>query len=233
MTGRFDDPLLRPPPVEALDWVAASAGPGAEVVSARRLTGGRWHANHVVTVREPAGGEQELVLRRWARPEWKSEDPDFTPEREAVALELLGPSPVVTPRVIDVDPGASACDAPALLTDKLPGDPPGQPRDMDAFVRQLAEVLPAIHAIDGEARLRLPEYRRYNDDVTSSAPPAWACKPDVWRRACAVAAGVPPLMAVSSSTRPGARWGSSMTSVRIAASWPSGWERSAASVGVP
>jgi hypothetical protein len=85
--------------VEALDWVAASAGPGAEVVAVRRLTGGRWHANHVVTVREPNGGEQELVLRRWARPEWKSEDPDFTPERETVALGLLGPSPVVTPRV--------------------------------------------------------------------------------------------------------------------------------------
>ncbi len=192
MVGHFDNPLLRRPPVEALDWVAESVGPGAEVVCVRRLTEGRSHANHVVVVRDPGGGEQKLVLRRWARPEWKSEDPDFTPERETVALELLGQSSVVTPRVIDVDADGSACDVPALLTDKLPGDPPGQPGDIDAFVSQLAEALPAIHAIDGEARTRLPPYRRYYEDLTAAVPPAWACKPDLWRRASAMAAGVPP-----------------------------------------
>jgi aminoglycoside phosphotransferase (APT) family kinase protein len=192
LAGQFDNPLLLRPPVEALDWVAASIGPEAEVVCVRRLTEGRWHANHVVAVREPGGGEQEVVLRRWARPEWKSEDPDFTPARETVALELLGQSAVVTPRVIAADLDGSACDVPALLTDKLPGDPPRQPRDIDAFVRQLAEALPAIHAIDSEARTRLPPYRRYYEDLTAAAPPDWARKPGLWKRASAVAAGVPP-----------------------------------------
>lgn len=186
------DSLRRPPPAETLDWVATSVGGGAELVSVRGLTEGHWHANHVVTLRDASGDDQELVLRRWARPEWKSEDPDFTPDREAAVLEMLGKSSVPTPRLIAVDSDGTACDVPALLTDKLPGHPPGQPQDIDAFIKQLAEALPQIHAVDGDARKRLPAYRRYYNGSFPSTPPPWARDARLWERASAVAADPPP-----------------------------------------
>lgn len=185
------DPLRRRPPAKTLDWVAASVGRGAEVVSVRRLTEGHSHASHVVTVREASGSAHDLVLRRWARPNWKAEDPDFTPEREAAVLQLLGPVSVSTPTLINLDAHGSVCDVPTLLTDRLPGGPPGQPDDLDAFVQQLAEPLPRIHAAARAPQL-IPAYRRYNDNPDSVEPPAWTRKPDLWRRAAALVTGNPP-----------------------------------------
>ncbi len=118
------DPLRRDPPAPTLNWVAESVGRGAQVISVRRLAEGHSHANHVVTVRAASGKDQELVLRRWARPRWELDDPDETPEREAAVLELVGPVPVPTPRLINLDSAGSVCDVPALLTDLLPGGPP-------------------------------------------------------------------------------------------------------------
>jgi aminoglycoside phosphotransferase (APT) family kinase protein len=118
---------------------------------------------------------RELVLRRWHRPEWRTEDPGFTSEREARGLGLLESAAVRTPRVIAVG-------AELLLTDKLPGGPPpSRPRDIDSFLRQLAAVLPVIHAVEGE----LPLYERYYDRPTTPDTP-------VWRRASALAAQPPP-----------------------------------------
>jgi aminoglycoside phosphotransferase (APT) family kinase protein len=189
------DPLHRDPPREALDWVAASVGPGAEVAAVRRLTEGRWHANHVVTVRHADGAERELVLRRWARPGWRSEDPDFTPAREATALDLLGSASVPTPRLVALDPDGTSCDVPALLTDRLPGQPP-DPEDVDSFVRQLAEALPEVHGVDGGAHERVPAYERYyaptDPRLDSAVPPAWARRPELWQRALALASRPPP-----------------------------------------
>jgi aminoglycoside phosphotransferase (APT) family kinase protein len=144
-----------------------------------------------VTVRAASGDHQELVLRRWARPGWELHDPDETPEREAAVLELLGAVPVPTPRLINLDSDGSVCDVPALLTDRLPGGPPGPPGDRDSFVRQLAEVLPAIHAVcdvPGE----IPPYRRYHENLDSIEPPWWARRPDLWRQGAELVAEDPP-----------------------------------------
>ena len=160
---------VKAPPKADLDWVAAAVG--APVIGARPLAGGGWHVNHVVTVR----GGREFVLRRWARPEWTHEDPGFTPEREARALELMEQSAVRTPRAIAVG-------SELLLTDKLPGRPPPlKPRDIDRFVEQLAAALPAIHAVEGD----LPRYERYYAQPT--VPDS-----DVWHRAAALTAEPPP-----------------------------------------
>jgi hypothetical protein len=156
------------PPAAALEWVAAAVG--VPVAAVRPLPGGGWHENHVVVLSDG----RELVLRRWHRPEWCTEDPGFTPEREARALELMQRSPLPTPRAIAVGPEL-------LLTDKLPGGPPSRPADLDSFLRQLADALPPIHAVEGE----LPPYERYYDSV---AVPDSA----VWRRAAALAAEPPP-----------------------------------------
>lgn len=186
------DPLRRRPPQETLDWVADSVGRESTIVSIKRLTEGHWHANHIVAV-EQAGMVRDFVLRRWARPEWKDEDPDFTAAREADALELLADAAVPTPRVIAVDSDGEVCDVPAILTDRLPGRPPERdPEDLDSFLRQLAEALPPVHAVDGPRLQRIPGYRRYFENLGSSVPPTWAQKPDLWERATEVIADAPP-----------------------------------------
>jgi hypothetical protein len=121
-TGRVSQLLRRRPPAVALAWAAAAFGPGSQVVAVRPLASA-WLANHAVDVADAAGVVHRVVLRRWARPGWDVEDPDFTAAREAAILELLEPTPVPAPALVAADPDAAACDVPALLLDRLPRRP--------------------------------------------------------------------------------------------------------------
>jgi aminoglycoside phosphotransferase (APT) family kinase protein len=144
-TARVTRLLLRRPPAAALRWAAAPFGPGSRVVAVRPLPSA-WLANHAVDVADAAGATHQLVLRRWARPGWDDEDPDFNAAREAAVLELLAPTPVPAPPLVAADPDAAVCDVPALLLGRLPGRPPDL-RDPVALVEGLAAALPPIHAV--------------------------------------------------------------------------------------
>jgi aminoglycoside phosphotransferase (APT) family kinase protein len=176
------------PPEHTLRWASEAVGAGSRVTRVRRLVPGGWHANHALTIVDRQGKAHRLVLRRWARPEWEVDDPDFTPAREIAVLERLAGAPIPVPQVVAADPDGAICDVPALLLTRLPGRPPGLPHDMDAFLAQLAEALPAIHAIDGTG---IPAYRRYHDP-RSATPPSWSSRPALWERAIEVASGPPP-----------------------------------------
>jgi hypothetical protein len=157
-------------------------GRGSKVVLVRRLSEGGWHANHALTLVDRRGTRHRLVLRRWARPQWVIEDPDFTPTRELAALERLSGSQVPTPRAVAADPHGAGCDVPTLLLTRLRGHPPGLPSDMNTFLAQLAEALTAIHAVDGPALKRIPNYRGYHD-LASASPPAWSPRTRLWELA--------------------------------------------------
>jgi aminoglycoside phosphotransferase (APT) family kinase protein len=198
--------LRRRPPAAALAWAAAAAGPGGRVVAVRPLASS-WLANHALEVADAAERVHRMVLRRWARPGWADEDPDFTAAREAAVLELLAPTPVPAPALLAVDPDAAVCDVPALLETWLPGDPPDLEADPDRLVEGLAAALPAIHAVQvpqagggGDGRPTdpapgvprvVPPFRRFYEPE-QLAPPAWSARPGLWRRAFEVAAGPPP-----------------------------------------
>jgi aminoglycoside phosphotransferase (APT) family kinase protein len=201
--------LRRRPPAAALRWAAAPFGSGSRVVAVRPLPSA-WLANHAVDVAGAAGATHELVLRRWARPGWDDEDPDFNAAREAAVLELLAPTPVPAPPLVAADPGGAFCDVPALLLGRLPGGPPDL-RDPDpaALVEGLAAALPPVHAVavpaagggtgtGGNARpgrppatRPVPDYHRFYEPETL-VPPAWSTRPRLWEQAFAVAARPPP-----------------------------------------
>ncbi|HEX3213931.1 MAG TPA: phosphotransferase [Actinomycetota bacterium] len=186
--------LRRRPPAAALGWAAAAFGSGSRVVSVRPLSSA-WLANHVVEVADAASAVHPVVLRRWARPGWDEEDPDFTAAREAAILDLLAPTPVPAPALLAADPGATVCDVPALLLALLPGGPPDLRGDHGRLVEGLAAALPPIHAVavpraDGGTRV-VPGYHRFYEPETLE-PPAWSTRPGLWRRAFEVAAGPPP-----------------------------------------
>ena len=193
-TARVAQLLRRRPPAATLAWAAAAFGPGSRVVSVRPLSSA-WLANHAVEVADAAGALHRVVLRRWARPGWDDEDPDFTAAREAAILELLAATPVPAPAVVAADPGAAVCDVPALLLTMLPGRPPDLGGDPGPVVAGLAAALPRIHAVavpsDGPRSRVVPPYRRFYDPAALE-PPGWSARPGLWRRAFEVAAGPPP-----------------------------------------
>jgi aminoglycoside phosphotransferase (APT) family kinase protein len=188
-TDRVAQLLRRRPPAEALSWAAGQFGPGSRVVSVRPLSSA-WLANHTVELADGAGALHRVVLRRWARPGWDEEDPDFTAAREAAILDLLAPTPVPAPTVVAADPDAAACDVPALLLTLLPGGPPDLDADPGRLVEGLAAALAPIHAVAVPGRA-VPAYRRFYEPGRL-VPPGWSARPELWARAFEVAAGPPP-----------------------------------------
>jgi len=191
--------LHRRPPAAALAWAAAAVGPGGRVVAVAPLASA-WLANHAVDVADAAGRVHRLVLRRWARPGWEEEDPDFNAAREAAVLDLLGPTPVPAPALVAADPGGEACDVPALLETRLPGGPPDLDADPGPVLEGLAAALPAIHAVAvpagpadpaGSGARAVPAYRRFFEPARLT-PPAWSARPELWARALEVADEPPP-----------------------------------------
>ena len=181
--------LRRRPPAAALEWAAAPFGPGSQVVAVRPLPSA-WLANHVVEVADTTGARHRVVLRRWARPGWDQEDPDFDAAREAAILELLAGTPVPAPALVAADPGAAVCDVPALLLRFLPGGPPDLAGDPGRLVAGLAATLPPIHAVAVPGLGVVPAYHRFYEP-DRLAPPAWSDRPALWARAFEVASEPP------------------------------------------
>jgi len=202
-TERVQQLLRRRPPAAALRWAAAPFGPGSQVVAVRSLSSA-WLANHAVDVVDPAGATHRLVLRRWARPGWDLDDPDFNAAREAAILDLLAAAPVPAPELVAADPDAAVCDVPALLITRLPGGPPDLHADPVGVVEGLAAILPVIHAVavpgagsgtaaadPGVAAGPVPAYHRFYEP-DQLVPPTWSARPGRWARAFEVAAGPAP-----------------------------------------
>jgi aminoglycoside phosphotransferase (APT) family kinase protein len=189
--AEMKDPLRRQPPPQTLRWVVESLGPGSRIISLRRLPKGGWHANHAITAVDRRGTQHRLVLRRWARPDWAVDNPGFTAAREAVVLDLLAASRVPAPRLVAADAEGTVCDVPTLLLTRLPGRPPALPEDMGGFLGQLAEALPVIHAVDGQARAGIPGYLTHYD-LRSMTTPWWSQRPALWERALDLASADPP-----------------------------------------
>lgn len=173
-----DERLLRGPvPDTAVAWAADAVGPGSRVREVEALEGGTSSAVHAIGVDDAAGTAHELVLRRFVRLDWLAEEPDLA-EREATALTLVASSPVPTPQLVAVA-------ADAVLMTRLPGrvewDPP---------LRNLAELLPLIHATPVPDGVSLPDYRPYR--IRMRRPPVWAKQPEAWLRGIEVLDGPPP-----------------------------------------
>jgi aminoglycoside phosphotransferase (APT) family kinase protein len=179
-------------PDQAVSWVTGVIGAGSRVARTRRLRRGSWHVNHAMDVIDSRGRTHRVVLRRWARPGWEDDDPDYTVEREVRVLGLLRPAPVPAPEVIAADPGGAQCDVPAILLTRLSGHSP-RPADIpgENSCRQLAEALTQIHQAGGTAGRQLGTYRLYYDRA-AAAPARWMPATPVWQAAAAAVRQPPP-----------------------------------------
>ena len=178
-------------PEQAAQWVTEMIGCGSRIMRARRLRLGGWHVNHALDVLDVGGTTHRLVLRRWARPGWEAEDPDYTVQRECRVLDLLRSTEVPAPVTVAADPTGTRCDVPAMLLTRIAGHPPRRAdTDGAGFCRQLAESLAVIHDIDPTAKAQLDAYRLYYDR-DQATPARWMAAP-VWRQAAAAVRQQPP-----------------------------------------
>jgi aminoglycoside phosphotransferase len=173
------------PPGEALAWAVREAAPGGKIVRLRRLRRGSSAALHALDIQTPSGVVLRLVLRRFVRERWLAEEPDLA-EREARVLRLLEDAALSTPRLVALDEDGSECGVPAVLMMRLPGALDISPRDFGAWLRQLAEVLPLIHAVSSRDLTLVQPWSPYYD-LREFRPPRWSHQQGAWERVAAVA----------------------------------------------
>lgn len=175
-----------PPGPGTLAWVERElrAGP---VVRIRRLTGGVATATHLLTL---AGGQQVVLRRHHAR--WVESDPTIVAREAATLAYVAGRRlPVPVPELLACDPdGSSTGERPATVLGRLPGRIDLAPADPDAWLRQMAEALAAIHDLPPAPLERPPSEPPWA--VRPWEPPAWSAHPRLWEEAIARAADAPP-----------------------------------------
>ncbi|MEQ7124160.1 phosphotransferase [Actinopolymorpha sp. B11F2] len=182
----FDDDettvrLLRSaPPRQALAW--AEHALSGVVESVEVLQGGLSSAMHLLRLRRGTG-LRTVVLRRYVRPGRRAEWPDLA-DREARTLSFVESIAAPTPRLLAVDPTGTQAGTPALLMTCLPGRVEWVPKDVDPWLRRMAEVLPTIHTATLPAPEQFPEH--VPDTPRDDEPPAWTQRPELWQRAAEI-----------------------------------------------
>jgi aminoglycoside phosphotransferase (APT) family kinase protein len=173
-------PTDEQPPAQLLAWVEQTAGGSARVVGWTRLTGGLTSNVHRLTVER--NGRSEAHVLRWWIPDsgWQEWVARAVP-RETDILAKLESSGIPAPRLIGAtsDPVHGG---PAVLMTCLPGAMQLMPRDREAWLRQMAQMLVRIHALALDGR----KFESWLDPALSLPPDA--SNPEVWRAAIALMA---------------------------------------------
>ena len=171
-------PLRRP---ELLTWVEQTLGRGARVVATRVLTGGLTSLVHELTVVRD-GRRSRYVLRSWPH---DNEHKDWilgAVTAEAAVLTALERSDVPAPRLV-ASTSDVAAGGPAVLMTRVPGRVWLMPRDRERWLRQMAQMLARIHALDATGA----GFESWLDAGTLTPPPD-ASRAEIWHEAFACAA---------------------------------------------
>jgi phosphotransferase family enzyme len=171
--------LRRSPKPAQLAWVERTVGAGARVTGGRRMLGGITSSVHRLSLRLPGGTSMQVVLKRFTDPDWG--DVQSIVLSEAAALAAVEATSVPAPRLIGASPdGAETEGVPSLLMTRAPGRIWLTPPDLDAWIRQLATLLPSVHSVAANALTDQPPDL---DDPGGLTAPTSARRPGVWTAA--------------------------------------------------
>jgi aminoglycoside phosphotransferase (APT) family kinase protein len=145
------------------------------------MLGGITSSVHRLSLRLPSGASMHVVMKRFTDPSW--DDAHAIVQNEAAALAAVEATSVPAPRLLGVSPdGADTDGAPSLLMTRAPGRVWLTPRELDPWIRQLATLLPSLHAGAADVSARQPR------DLDALTVPASARRPEVWTAAKGVIA---------------------------------------------
>jgi aminoglycoside phosphotransferase (APT) family kinase protein len=135
---------------------------------------------HAIDVRNGSGRILRLALRRYVDNRRLATDPWYRPAHEVTALGIVARAHIPAPRLIAEDVNARQCDVPAILETRISGRPlRRRPADMDRYLREAAQALHSIHAIDPVHAAALPFYAPYRPPSTLRTP-RWSKRPALW-----------------------------------------------------
>jgi aminoglycoside phosphotransferase (APT) family kinase protein len=136
---------------------------------------------HALDILDARGTRHPLVMRRYLA-DGPIENARGLVESEAAALGALEGCSIPAPRLVATDPAGEVAGAPAVLMTRLPGRMLLTPRDPGRWAQQIADAVPAIHAVPfaGAPVIGLR-------DAAGLEAPGWARAPSLWRAAIAAA----------------------------------------------
>jgi aminoglycoside phosphotransferase (APT) family kinase protein len=132
--------LRSSPSAKGLSAMATALERGSRVASVRRLGGGLGSATSVVELCTRSGAQRRVVLKRYR----VGDDIALEWERLGFARDIAVPSP--EPLALDV--AGEWFGSPSIVISLLPGRPLLLPRNLDAWLHQIADTLVAIQAFD-------------------------------------------------------------------------------------
>jgi aminoglycoside phosphotransferase (APT) family kinase protein len=139
-----DAALKRAPSRGALAVMAAAVQPGSRVRTIRRLRGGISSGMHSVELVGADDARSWVVVRRFGA--WRLQNFPQAAEQEWAALTALARVGAPTPQPLWLDADGAVFGCPTIVTSRMPGSGLLAPRDLDGWVRQLAEALASVHA---------------------------------------------------------------------------------------
>lgn len=140
-------------------------------------------AKHRIGLSSPMG-PITVVLRRYHERERLENDFAYDPANEVAALELLGPTAVPAPDLIAYDLDARIVDVPAIVETWVGGSQAWRPGDLDAYLREAAETLVAIHSVPLSDPSPVMTYRPYREGILPVSPDTR--HPGLWERVAAI-----------------------------------------------
>ncbi len=140
------------------------------------MLGGITSSVHRLSLRLPTGVSTHVVLKRFTDPGWG--DTQAIVQNEAAAIAAVEVMDVPAPRLLGMSyDGAETDGAPSLLMTRAAGRVWLTPHDLDPWIRQLATLLPTLHAGSAAVSTRQPR------DLNALTVPESALRPEVWTAA--------------------------------------------------
>lgn len=145
----------------------------------RRLKGGISSAVHAVQINDRLGEPRQYVVRRWtAGEDGAATSGSSEVRREAAVLTGLAGAGLPAPRLVATDADGRHCSHPTLVMTRLPGRLLLRPTDPEDWLRQIAQLLPRIHA----AGVPAPPVELWLDRADLQVPD-WSSDDGLWRAA--------------------------------------------------
>jgi aminoglycoside phosphotransferase (APT) family kinase protein len=150
------------------------------------LSGGIVSSVHGLSILDANGLRHRIVVRRYMGVDQKAWGSSAI-RQEAAVLSALERSGLPAPRLLDADPDGLRAGVPAIVMSRVPGRIHLTPSDPESWLRQMAALLPRIHALSVKAAPFEPWF-----DASQLEPPPAARNVSIWRRAIDFVSMAPP-----------------------------------------